>query len=84
MDQNDPAKIVSRAIAAKNLRTNTFLRTVLESRRADIIQQWEAAGTPEAREQAWQALRSLNELAGAIENECKRAIKRADDLQRGH
>ena len=70
--------MMAQGIAAKNLLANTFLPTVLDRQRADIIQRWEAAGTPAEREQAWQSLRSLNELAGAIERECKRAVERLD------
>ena len=59
---------------AKELSQNKLLPVILQARKADIIEQWQAAPTPLAREEAWQALRQLNLLAGAIEDECKRAI----------
>ena len=53
---------------AQQLKTNQLLWEVLETRKADIIQQWEMGSTPDQREEAWQALQQLKKLAGAIED----------------
>ncbi len=63
---------------AKQLQQNKLLPEILKARKADIIEQWQAAPTPLAREEAWQAIRQLNLLAGAIDDECKRAIAAAE------
>lgn len=45
-----------------------LLATILKKREADLIQTWRGSNTTEARESAWQALRELDLLAGAIED----------------
>jgi hypothetical protein len=44
------------------------LAAILKERETDLIQQWRGSATTELRENAWQALRELDLLAGAIEN----------------
>lgn len=70
---------MARMVAAKALQRNHLLTEILEQRKADIIQQWEGAATPEAREEAWQQKRALDLLAGAIEDGIKRAIAAVGD-----
>ena len=67
------------AVEAKQLQLNNLLPVLLNQRKADIIQQWQSAGTVEAREEAWQALRQTELLAGAIEDGIKRAIAAVGD-----
>lgn len=66
-------------VSAKQLRQNHLLPVLIEQRKADIIQQWQAAGSVEKREEAWQALRQTELLAGAIEDGIKRAIAAVGD-----
>lgn len=77
MEQDSQSKILERARQAKTLRANTFLPAVLDQQRAVIIQRWEAAHDLDTREQCWNQLQALNELAGAIDDGIKRAIERA-------
>ena len=63
-----------RMVQAKQLKANRLLPEILASQKADIIQQWQQAGTPADREALWQAQRQLEKLAGAIEDGIKRAI----------
>ena len=65
---------MARMTLAKSLQQNKLLPEILDKRKADIISQWRVAGTTQDREEAWQALRQLDLLAGAIDN----AIRRAD------
>jgi hypothetical protein len=59
---------------AKQLQDNQLLAEILANREAEIYGTWRNAPTPEKREEAWQALRALDLLAGAIEDGIKRAI----------
>lgn len=70
---------MARKMQAQNLAQNSLLTEILEQRKADIIQQWAGAATPEAREEAWQQKRALELLAGAIEDGIKRAIAAVGD-----
>lgn len=65
---------MDRQTEAEALKKNQLLPEILEARKADIIQQWEMAATPQQREEAWQALHQLKLLAGAIEDGCKREL----------
>jgi len=73
MEENQGHRM-ARAVQAKELARNPLLTQVLEQRKSDIFQQWQSAGTVEDRENAWQALRQLELLAGAIHDAIKRAI----------
>ena len=53
---------------AMALQDNQLLPMILAQRREHIIETWQRASDPALREQQWQALRQLDELAGAIEN----------------
>ena len=55
-------------MAARQLKTNQLLPEILKHREDDLIQQWRGSATTDARETAWQALRELDLLAGAIED----------------
>jgi hypothetical protein len=50
------------------LKNNLLLVEILEQREKDLIQQWRGSSTTELRECAWQALRELDLLAGAIKD----------------
>lgn len=65
---------MARAIHAKELARNPLLIQVLDQRKNDIVQRWQSCETAQGREDAWQALRQLELLAGAIQDAIKRAI----------
>ena len=57
---------------AMALMNNRLLPEILAARRDSIQETWEQAHTTELREQQWQAMNQLNELAGAIDHECRK------------
>lgn len=74
-DKNNQGAKAARATQARSLANNQLLQEILDQRKADIFQQWQSAGSIEGREEAWQALRQLELLAGAITDGIKRAIE---------
>lgn len=50
------------------LAKNLLLPEILKNREQQIIERWRMAPNTDAREREWQALRQLEELAGAIED----------------
>jgi hypothetical protein len=46
----------------------------LKQRETNLYETWRNASTPELREEAWQAMRQLDLLAGAIEDGIRAAI----------
>lgn len=74
-EQTDRA-LIQAATEARQLAKNQLLAQVLTQRKADIIQQWQLSESAEKREEAWQALKQTEILAGAITDEIKRAIER--------
>jgi len=56
------------ATQAKALQANKLLPAILKTREAALIDTWRLATNTEERESAWQALRQLDLLAGAIED----------------
>ena len=59
---------------ARELAQNSLLQRVLDQRKADILQQWQACTDAQEREVLWQAQRQLELLAGAIADAIRRAI----------
>jgi hypothetical protein len=54
--------------AAQQLKTNPLLPEILGALETDLIQRWRGSATQLEREEAWQALRQLDLLAGAIQD----------------
>lgn len=74
--QETDKALIRAATEARQLAGNQLLTQVLAQRKADIIQQWQLSESAEKREEAWQALKQTEILAGAITDEIKRAIER--------
>ena len=75
-DKQTDKALIQAATEARQLASNQLLTRVLTQRKTDIIQQWQLSETAEKREEAWQALKQTEILAGAITDEIKRAIER--------
>jgi hypothetical protein len=55
-----------RQTAARELKKNHLLPELMTGLERDLIARWRGSSTPEQREEAWNGLRQLDTLAGAI------------------
>lgn len=54
------------------MKANPLLPEMMTKLERDLIARWRGSSTPDQREEAWNGLRQLDTLAGAIKDETER------------
>lgn len=66
-------------LEAERLLANKFLPVVLDKAKSDIFMKWRITRDAPGRDALWYELDALERLAGAIESECRDAIRNSGD-----